>query len=861
MPWVEETLRHDNFLDDMFDKVFRRFKDKSGNYWWQNFNNQVPKVDLYKITFEKGLFVKGEEGYLTPFESREGMLCITRHMIMRRWDNEYLAFAQSTGAVKINTKDIPREKEGFLEWISNFYRKSVDYTTVYSYTLDTYAGYTHYVSPSGELAPVTIMSENHGLDIFRDSMDIEYYGEDEYYESMKQSPIITMQLKGDTGDLVASIGKLNYRTNTNWWGDSLIQLKGVFDETSAFFTLKVDSAPSWENNMVTLIPFFFGNLVSKNTSSKNETPIAMLGGRQVGEFFDFDSIETKTEILQPITRNYVNHPSNGVDSVMIKKTKYGARYQEHFLRWNVPPNLMPPTREELRLVKNAQGTEKEEEYARKYPRAWNYLRYGYYQYDFHASRYSNKIHTSRATVMHPEDGVLGYIPNIVLLPVINVSEGEKLVFPYWCEECNESQYQPEVPKESTKLEWGIAKSTSELNNLHVHLGDSTNNSNSNSDKGNKFSYYCDGAVRAQAVDDTYWNPSVITQDYLANSTDGIGKELSKSFWEGRNDWLDYLQEPQSQYHLDNSKIKIEDFHKFLWKTLKDIKDEGYSLQDRWLDFNEWGKANLPCLNELQKASVFMSAKLNKPVLFFPGSEEFLKGDILDKMLPLIKKVPNAIYDWIDFNNVFIENEDDTGLVGAWVMDSFATAMHSNGKKENILSSFRSLVNFEPQVLLYNISAAKAHRPYDYIKPNLGFGSHVVDGEYKAYYLPDMTNDNYIPYVAAEVAVHEMGHALSNYGYDILGEKLHEMQEWLDISGWIENIDGSFNELTKSSPGTALDNGKLAPVSDYGCFSPAEDFAEAFMMYIINRQFLASNFKDKHDFIVNKLKEMGIDSKM
>lgn len=71
--------------------------------------------------------------------------------------------------------------------------------------------------------------------------------------------------------------------------------------------------------MVTLIPFFFGNLVSKNTSSKNETPIAMLGGRQVGEFFDFDSIETKTEILQPITRNYVNHPSNGVDSVMIKK--------------------------------------------------------------------------------------------------------------------------------------------------------------------------------------------------------------------------------------------------------------------------------------------------------------------------------------------------------------------------------------------------------------------------------------------------------------------------------------------------------------------------------------------------------------
>ncbi|MGQ0454769.1 hypothetical protein ACT4UM_24650 [Bacillus sp. SS-TM] len=79
------------------------------------------------------------------------------------------------------------------------------------------------------------------------------------------------------------------------------------------------------------------------------------------------------------------------------------------------------------------------------------------------------------------------------------------------------------------------------------------------------------------------------------------------------------------------------------------------------------------------------------------------------MLPLIKKVPSVIYDWIDFNNVFIENEDDTGLVGAWVMDSFATAMHSNGKKENIVSSFRSLVNFEPHVQLL----LQQHKVYNY----------------------------------------------------------------------------------------------------------------------------------------------------
>ncbi|MHA4791038.1 hypothetical protein, partial [Klebsiella pneumoniae] len=81
---------------------------------------------------------------------------------------------------------------------------------------------------------------------------------------------------------------------------------------------------------------------------------------------------------------------------------------------------------------------------------------------------------------------------------------------------------------------------------------------------------------------------------------------------------------------------------------------------------------------------------------------------------------------------------------------------------------------------------------------------------------------------AEVAIHEMGHALSNYGYDVLGQKLHDMDEWLNISGWVRKPGGTFDELIKSNPGTILDNGKLAPVSDYGCSSPAEDFAEAFM---------------------------------
>lgn len=494
MPWVEETLRHDSFLDDLFDKVFRRFKDKSGNYWWQDFNDKTPKVDLYKITFEKGLFVRDTNGYKVPENPQEGNICVTRHIIMRRWDNELLAFAQSTGAVKIATEDLPKDKTELMKWFVEFYKSFVDYTTVYAYTMDTYEGYTHFITGDGKVDHVTVMTDDSGFGVFRASLDIEYYSEDEYYPDIKQSPIIVMKLKGDTGESVASIGKLNYRTNTNWWADSLIQLRGVFDETSCFFTLKVDSAPAWEDNNVTLVPFFFGNLVVKGVTEPNKTPIAMLGGTQVGKFFDFDNIEIKTETLQPITRNYVNHPSNGIDSVMVKKTKYGARYQEHFLRWNVPPNLMPPTREELRLVKDAMGTEKEEEFARKYPRAWNYLRFGYYNYNFHPSRYNDKIHASRATVMHPEDGVIGYIPNIVLLPLINIMDGDILKFSHWCADCAEAPYNSSTPEASSKMEWSPSP---------TDAGGSTEGTGSQPTPV-RFSHYNNNSVDPNTIDDEYY---------------------------------------------------------------------------------------------------------------------------------------------------------------------------------------------------------------------------------------------------------------------------------------------------------------------------------------------------------------------
>lgn len=438
MAWIEEEIEHAKFLDTFWWKILRRFRDENGNYWWQDFNEHVEKVELYRISFERGLLVKRNNRFYPSNSTKEGNVCVTRHIIMRRWDNEFLGLAQSTGSIRVNVEDLPRSQTELMRWFINLYRDAVDYTTIYAYMLDTYEGYTHYLDEEGNPTPVIIFNHDYGMGVLRASLDVEFYHEDQYYKRTMQSPIMTMRLKEET-EQFQSIGKLNYKTNTNWWDDSIIRVRGNITEQGMFLIFQADSAPMWQNNVVTSVPFYFGDIINQRTNTKT---VCMFGGTQVPYDFDFDSVEETTDVLQPITRDYVYYPSNGVDSVMVKRTKYGARYQAHYLRWNAPPNAMPPTRHE----------DKGDGVDRKYPRAWNYLRQGYYNYDFHPSRYSEKMHVSRAYVVHPEDGVVGYIPDIVMTPLINLSEGEILQLPYYCVDCEEEPIYP-IPAEPDSSGW------------------------------------------------------------------------------------------------------------------------------------------------------------------------------------------------------------------------------------------------------------------------------------------------------------------------------------------------------------------------------------------------------------------------
>ena len=130
--------------------------------------------------------------------------------------------------------------------------------------------------------------------------------------------------------------------------------------------------------------------------------------------FDYDDPDEKRphEVLMPILKDYPTHPSNGIDSVMVKRTKYGARYQSYYFVWAVPPNTMPPLRE------NSDGA--------KHPRAWNNYMSKAYKYQFNPSRYSDQVHSARALLMHPEDGTHGTLRNVILLSPLTIMNGDEL---------------------------------------------------------------------------------------------------------------------------------------------------------------------------------------------------------------------------------------------------------------------------------------------------------------------------------------------------------------------------------------------------------------------------------------------------
>ena len=433
MPYVKTTLTNETLLED-FWSVIRGFTDENGDPWWGNFNDDVDSVDLYKVTVEEGTILQSDSSgnWIEPsYTSGKGKVCVTKHKVMRRYDNEYLGMALSTGTFKINVEkavEIAKssgsyEPKNLIPWAISKFDELVDYNTVYFYTLDSYYYHTHKESGSS-IESVKVISTS-SKDLVRTSLDIEYFTEDKFYPKTMQSPIVPIHLVDEDLTTIYNISEENYK-DTNWWGNSKVQLEGYIDEDSLFFTLLADTAPHWNGNAVPKVPVFFGNIVGYDSDKR----VALFGGTQVSAFFDFDEvIDNKQEVLLPLNKSYPSKPASGTDTVILKEGKNGARYQSHYIRWNAPPNLMQPPRVGEGLKGDSDS--------RKYPRSYDMAGNDFYNYGFNPSSYSDKVESSRCYVIHPEEGVVGYLPNSIVAPALGVRDNDILEVLYPCRDCEE----------------------------------------------------------------------------------------------------------------------------------------------------------------------------------------------------------------------------------------------------------------------------------------------------------------------------------------------------------------------------------------------------------------------------------------
>lgn len=360
------------------------------------------------------------------------------------------------------------------------------------------------------------------------------------------------------------------------------------------------------------------------------------------------------------------------------------------------------------------------------------------------------------------------------------------------------------------------------------------------------------------------------------STPVNGHTIYDEFWKGRNSWLDILDDlsgntPDQNYK--SAKVDTSDpFYDALYYFSQNC--DSVKLPTPFSKFYSWGKVNLPRLSRLQLGSIYATWLFKKPSIVSESASNYLNDYVLDTIAHYMTnpKIKPFTFHWIDFADV----ESDPNVL-AWVMDLSITA-------------FLSYVNFEDTAMNASIGNMKAIRPIDYTATvGLDFyGGYVslLNEDYAKYNLAtpnfgkgldyfevnEQVPENIIGiYAGVESAIHEIGHAISNYGADAyktktvqkyssdVGKILHEYKEWLEISGWdaLTNISAEDGKLKfqKSNAGSLLDNGKEAPVSAYGCVSAGEDFAEAFDFYVVNPELLKKYWPKKYAFMEKYVKDM------
>ncbi|WP_151734140.1 hypothetical protein [Paenibacillus tengchongensis] len=327
--------------------------------------------------------------------------------ITGRWSMKYADFE-----VKPTTQNL----ESFGDSMTKLFHRYRSPQTLYVYIVEKLNG----LAPNGKDI-VLAWKETGEAEQLRAAVDIEVESSVWKANSSSGNPTFTID-KADGTRMQSPIMQAGLRANfmeqyfdstvnstvqyTNWWPDSEISIRGTLSEDTLFFILQADNVPAPEGNLVPIIPLYFGKL---DAVEEGDDAYALFAGtvplkntaKEVAEY-DYDNTADRQPNIMPILKTYPSFPANGLDNVMIHRSKLGARYQAHYLSWNSPANAMPPART------SADGK-------RDYPRAWNNAENPLYKYNFNPSRYSGKVHTSKVYVVHPEEGVRGSLKDAVAL--------------------------------------------------------------------------------------------------------------------------------------------------------------------------------------------------------------------------------------------------------------------------------------------------------------------------------------------------------------------------------------------------------------------------------------------------------------
>lgn len=237
-----------------------------------------------------------------------------------------------------------------------------------------------------------------------------------------QSPFSVMRTRSIDVTFDTSLSEKFPIANTNWHDDSLFEINGVVEDNFAFLVLQADGAPAYDNNITPSVPLFFGQFVALDEKDKNN--FALIAGsafKTDNPRYDFDDPRPfDTTPLQPILKNYVTNPSNGIDNITVLRSKGGSYYQAHHLFVESDPNLMPPKREYD---------------GRKYPSAWQQADAEPYDFQMNPSRYTNEAHGTKIYLAHMEEGVRGYLDGVIALNPISLLDGDILKNKVaWCED-------------------------------------------------------------------------------------------------------------------------------------------------------------------------------------------------------------------------------------------------------------------------------------------------------------------------------------------------------------------------------------------------------------------------------------------